>query len=310
VAFAGGLLAQERVWGLLRDAAGGEPVLRTAVLRVSPLDLPEPHRERYAQLVRDVSATDDPETATLAFGALARWAPWSPQAPTVLADAVTDLTVRTSWHAAANGLVTAAAGSLRGGGGLEQALRMLAEAETAGGAEDAGQSDADERRDRPARRRVDYLVARLAQQARTAPAPIRPAALAAGELLAGYDAFVPQAAAITAFHLDLDEEPVRLERLAALTDGRPALAARTAGELGERLRRQAHEGDPEILLDEVRRLTAHGGHGEGLLAAAVTGAIGSRTGWAAPWRERLRALRRHPVADVRDAALDQVTAYE
>ncbi|MFI6494508.1 hypothetical protein [Streptomyces sp. NPDC050564] len=310
VAFAGGLLAQERVWGLLRDAAGGEPVLRTAVLRVSPLDLPEPHRERYAQLVRDVSATDDPETATLAFGALARWAPWSPQAPTVLADAVTDLTVRTSWHAAANGLVTAAVGSLRGGGGLEQALRMLAEAETSVGAEDAGQSDADERRDRPARRRVDYLVARLAQQARTAPAPIRPAALAAGELLAGYDAFVPQAAAITAFHLDLDEEPVRLEWLAALTDGRPALAARTAGELGDRLRRQAHEGDPEILLDEVRRLTAHGGHGEGLLAAAVTGAIGSRTGWAAPWRERLRALRRHPVADVRDAALDQVTAYE
>ncbi|WP_405884220.1 hypothetical protein OG762_40265 [Streptomyces sp. NBC_01136] len=63
----------------------------------------------------------------------------------------------------------------------------------------------------------------------------------------------------------------------------------------------------------VRRLGAHGecgGYGEGLLAAAVTGAIGARTGWATPWRERLRALRRHPVADVRDAALDQVTAYE
>ncbi|WP_369250678.1 hypothetical protein [Streptomyces sp. R41] len=310
VAFAGGLLAQEPVWDLLRDAAGAEPVLRTAVLRVSPLDLPEPDRERYAQLVREVSSTDDPETATLAFDALARWAPWSPQAPTVLADAVTDLTARTSWRAAANGLVTAAAGSPRGGLGLEQALRTLAEAETAATAEDVSHADADERRDRPARQRVDYLVARLAQQARTVPAPIRPAALAAGELLAGYDAFVPQAAAITAFHLDLDEEPARLERLAALTDGRPALAARTAGELGERLRRQAHEGDPEVLLDAVRRLTAHGGHGEGLLAAAVTGAIGSRTGWAAPWRERLRALRRHPVADVRDAALDQVTAYE
>ncbi|WP_434481909.1 hypothetical protein [Streptomyces sp. NBC_01340] len=87
-------------------------------------------------------------------------------------------------------------------------------------------------------------------------------------------------------------------------------AARTARELGERLRRQAHEGDPDVLLAVVRRLGAHGGHGEGLLAAAVTGAIGARTGWAAPWRERLRALRRHPVADVRDVALDQVTAYE
>jgi hypothetical protein len=54
-------------------------VLRTAILRVTPLDLPEPHRERYAGLVREVSSTDDPETATLAFDALARWAPWSPE---------------------------------------------------------------------------------------------------------------------------------------------------------------------------------------------------------------------------------------
>ncbi|MFD7473220.1 hypothetical protein ACFV8Z_13770 [Streptomyces sp. NPDC059837] len=310
VAFAGGLLAEEPVWGLLRDAAGAEPVLRTAILRVTPLDLPEPHRERYAGLVREVSSTDDPETATLAFDALARWAPWSPESPTVLADAVTDLTGRISWRAAANGLVTAAAGSPRGGRGLERALRVLAEAETAAATEDAGRADADERRDRPARRRVDHLVVRLAQQAKAAPGPIRPAALAAGELLAGYDAFVPQAAAITAFHLDLDGEPGDLERLAALTEGRPALAARTARELGERLRQQTHEGDPDVLLAVVRRLGAHGGHGEGLLAAAVTGAIGARTGWAAPWRERLRALRRHPVADVRDAALDQVTAYE
>ncbi|MER5900662.1 hypothetical protein ABT150_11245 [Streptomyces mirabilis] len=310
VAFAGGLLAEEPVWGMLRDAAGAEPVLRTAILRVTPLDLPEPQRERYAGLVREVSSTEDPETATLAFDALARWAPWSPESPTVLADAVTDLTGRISWQAAANGLVTAAAGSPRGGRGLQQALRRLAEAETAAATEEIGRTDAGERRDRPARRRVDHLVVYLAQRARTAPRPIRPAALAAGELLAGYDAFVPQAAAITAFHLDLDGEPGDLERLAALTEGRPALAARTAQELGERLRRRAHEGDPDVLLEVARRLGAHGGHGEGLLAAAVTGAIGARTGWAAPWREQLRALRRHPVADVRDAALDQVTAYE
>ncbi|MET7887181.1 hypothetical protein ABZU45_41675 [Streptomyces avermitilis] len=65
-----------------------------------------------------------------------------------------------------------------------------------------------------------------------------------------------------------------------------------------------------MLLVAARRLTAHGGHGQGLLAAALTEAIGTRTGWAAPWRQQLRALRRHPVADVRDAALNQMTAYE
>ncbi|WP_369231578.1 hypothetical protein AB5J56_08400 [Streptomyces sp. R21] len=310
VAFAGGLLAEEPVWDLLLDAAGAEPVLRSAVLRVTPLDLPEPHRDRYARLVRDVSRTDDPETATPAFTALARWAPWSPEAATVLAEATTDLANRTTWRAAAVGLVTAAAGSPRGVSELERALRRLAEAETDPASEAGGHADADERRDRPARQRVEQLVARLEHMARAAAGTVRPAALAAAELLAGYDAFVPQAAAIMVFHLDLDEEPVRLERLSALTDGRPALAARTAREIGERLRRQAHEGDPEVLLGAVRRLTAHGGHGEGLLAAAVTAAIGVRTGWVAPWREQLRALRRHPVADVRDAALDQVTAYE
>jgi len=420
-------------------------VLRGAVLHASPFDLAEPHRERYARLVRDVSSTDDAETATLAFDALARWAPWSPDAPTVLATATTDLTQRTSWRAAANGLVAAATGSPRGEEGLLRALRELAEAEPTAEAADAGErhdhpagradeeraaaetsgpaaadafgdppvsggaeerrgrrsrraggervaaespglaaadaedrrngqarpvggdrraaerpgfaaadafgdppvsgdaeerpdrlgrpagdewprrraaaeppglagrpasADAEERRDRPARRRVEYLVVRLAQHARVAAGPVRGAALAAGELLGEYDAFVPQAAEIAVFHLDLDAEPEQLDRLAVLTEGRPALAARTAGELGERLRRQAHEGDPEALLDVARRLAAHGGHGQGLLAAALTAAIGSRTGWAAPWREQLRALRRHPVADVRDAALDQVTAYE
>ncbi|MFD5630718.1 hypothetical protein [Streptomyces sp. NPDC127072] len=357
------LLSEEPVWDLLRDAAGAESVLRTAVLRTSPLELPESLRERYARLIRDVCSTDDPHTAALAFDALARWAPWSPDAPGVLADATTDLTERASWRAAANGLVTASAGSVRGAQGLQRALRTLAEADGrcaavagdagdgpggssgATGSNEAGErlyrpareyseagtaavrrpaagpeagadisADAGERRDRPARRRVEYLVARLAEHASTAPGLIRPAALAAGDLLAGYDAFVPQAAAITVVHLDLDltqdAEPGQLDRLAALTTGRPALAARTAAELGERLRAHPHEGDPEALLGAARRLTAHGGHCEGLLAAALTDALGTRTGWSAPWRHRLRTLRHHPLADVRDAALDLVTARE
>lgn len=200
VAFAGPLLSEEAVWGLLADAAGAEPVLRAAVLRVSPLALAEPRRERYARLVRDVCDTDDPETAAPAFEALARWAPWSPDAPTVLADATADLSKRVSWSAAASGLVTAAAGSARGTEGLRRALRKLADTEagiaaTAVAAEEpAGVtttppardtlSDAGERRDRPARRRVQDLVVRLALHARSAPHTVRPAALAASELLA------------------------------------------------------------------------------------------------------------------------------
>ena len=306
VAFAGALVAHEPVWEVLRDAAVAEPVLRRAVLRVRPLDLPEPHRERYAHLVHAVCATDDPETAALALGALAHWTPWSPDAPAVLVRAATNLDDRTNWHVAARGLVTVAEGSPQGAHWLLEALRTLAEHPAA----DDADLDAGERRDRPARRRVEYVVSCLVQYGRPAAASARPAALAASELLAGYDTHVPQAATLAAYHLDLDAQPPHLDRLAALTAGRPALAVRTAGELGTRLESREQEGDPDALLAEVGRLTAHGGHAEGLLAVAVTGALGSRTDWAAPWRERLTALRRHPEADVRDAALDEVTAYE
>ncbi|UIX29541.1 hypothetical protein [Streptomyces sp. GQFP] len=49
--------------------------------------------------------------------------------------------------------------------------------------------------------------------------------------------------------------------------------------------------------------------GSPVFAVAVVGAVRGCTEWAGPWRERLTALRRHPEADVRDAALDEVMAY-
>ncbi|WP_320779662.1 hypothetical protein, partial [Streptomyces sp. CRN 30] len=111
---AGPLLAHEEVWDMLRDAAGGAPVLRAAVLRLPPLDLPGPYRTRYAGLVRATADTDDPATAVLAYRALADWTPWSAEGPAVLAGAVTDLADRAGWTAAAHGLVAAAVGSPAG----------------------------------------------------------------------------------------------------------------------------------------------------------------------------------------------------
>lgn len=51
---------EEAVWAMPAHVAGAGPVLRVAVLRVSPLDLPAPHRERYARLVCDVCDTGGP----------------------------------------------------------------------------------------------------------------------------------------------------------------------------------------------------------------------------------------------------------
>ncbi|MZG14232.1 hypothetical protein GTY44_12125, partial [Streptomyces sp. SID5914] len=69
-------------------------------------------------------------------------------------------------------------------------------------------------------------------------------------------------------------------------------------------------GDATALLAEARALAEHGGHAQGLMAVAVTAALGGREDWPAPWRELLRVLRRHPVPDVRDAALEETTVHE
>lgn len=90
---------------------------------------------------------------------------------------------------------------------------------------------------------------------------------------------------------------------------------RTAEILRNRLNTARRPGDPLILLIAVERLTANAGHAAGLLAGAVTQALGSRTGriedWRTEdWRTRLRALRRHAHPDVREAALALTTATE
>lgn len=298
VAFAGRLLGEERVWALLGDAAGGAAVLRTAVLRVRPLDLPEEHRERYARLVREAVGADDDEAAGQALAALARWAPWSPDAASVLAHAVADLDRRATWQVAARGLVTAAATAPRGGEALCGALAALA------GSHVPESPD----RDLPARRRIEYVARTLAGEGEV----YRTAALRAGELLAGYGDFVPQAAEVLAGAVALDAAPAEviaaLSRLARLHEGRPALAVRTASTLGARL--ADAEGETASLLPVARHLAEDGSHASGLFAVAAVESLGERTGWPAAWRVLLGSLRGHGVPDVRDAALTVCTTWE
>ncbi|MEV6751472.1 hypothetical protein [Streptomyces sp. NPDC051214] len=299
VAFAGGLLGEERVWALLRDAARGEAVLRTAVLRVRPLDLAPEHRERYARLVREAVGADDDEAAGQALAALARWAPWSPDAASVLAHAVADLDRRATWQVAARGLVTAAATAPGGVEALCGALAALAAGSDASDAPD---------RDLPARRRIDYVARTLTDEGEV----YRTAALRAAELLAGYGDFVPQAAEVLAGAVALDGESAEVadavSRLARLHEGRPALAVRTASVLGARLAET--EGETASLLPVARRLAEDGGHASGLFAVAAVESLGERTGWPAAWRDLLGSLRGHGVPDVRDAALTVCTTRE
>ena len=137
----------------------------------------------------------------------------------------------------------------------------------------------------------------------------------AAELLCAAGDFQPQAAALFARSLDLDQSPQQLIpellRLAALHEGRPALAVSTAHILHGRLGATRTCGDPLVLISVAQQLAADGGYATGHLALALTGALGPRTGWTGDWRALLRVLRDHPRhADVREAALAVATAPE
>lgn len=307
VACGTGLLGDERMWDLLTDAATGTAVLRTAVMRVRPMSLPAPYRPRYAGLIREVCETDDEELAASAHAVVARWMPWAPGACDVLVAATTDLARRRSWRSAADALVTAAPAAAEAAQALMRALRTLADA--------VAMDDAGSERDRPGRQRVVHLVNRLAASAgaRTDDA-LRPVLGAAGELLARHRDHVPQAAELLVRAVDPDAGPdalyTALDRLARLHDGRPVLAARTAGVLGTRIGASHGEDGSGTLLALVARLAEDGGPAHGHMAVELAATAGRWTGWSGPWRTQLRLLRRHPDADVRDAAYAEVTVRE
>ncbi|BBA98441.1 hypothetical protein RVR_4626 [Actinacidiphila reveromycinica] len=336
---AGRLLRAPAAWDLLEQAAGGTPATAAAVLRTMPFELAEPERARYARLVARVRDSADPETADAATARLGAWAPWYPGAAEILVAAAVDPDNRTSWRAAADGLVTLASAADGARPLLEALSRLMADDARAA----APDLDAGGERDRPARQRIGHVVSRLSGTVAVVGGRARRAAVrAAGELLAAEGDFVPHGTRLLATALDLDADlnadpdadpgadsaagrcsgPAdALERLAALHTDRPALAVRTAEVLYARLTSARRPGDPLVLLAAVDRLGAAGtragtgpaagtGAAAGHLAVALTRALGARTGWGDDWRARLRALRRHPDPDVRDAALAVATAAE
>jgi hypothetical protein len=302
VAFTTRLLSEEPAWRLLTQAASAASAPRRAVLRVTPLELPEHHRARYAQLVIALSDTRDRELAPVVHNALRDWGPWAPEATGVLARVVTDLDNRGGWRSATRALGQSARTSPGAGAVLLAVLGHLAAADAR---EDTPDAQAD--RDRPARPRVRTLVGQLAETAEARPSEARSLAAEAGELLAQYPDFIPDSARLLLASVDLDAEAATLgpalARVAWLHHDRPALAARTAGTLHRRLTTRAMPGSPATLLAVARELAGEGSAATGQFAVQLTRAGGTRTDWPPPWRELVRWLRRHPVPDVRDVAL-------
>ncbi|KRB75478.1 hypothetical protein ASE03_16055 [Kitasatospora sp. Root187] len=307
IAAGSGLLQREEIWALFGAAATDSPHTGTALLRTRPWQLAEAHQARFARLVGQVCRTDHPEAAVAALGQLPTWARFAPETAEVLPTLVTDLTNRHTWRAAVDAVATLAGqdlphplGGTAPGSVLHRTVTGLLASVR------AGESEALADRDLPARQRLTVLLGGL-------PRPdqpwIRANLTGLAELLAEQPALRvdlllglvdPAAGTLT----------VQLRELGEAAADRPALAASAARRLSTRLGRDRLPEATDPVLSAAEQLCGEGESATGLLAVGLLVGLGPQLGWPAEWRAVLRALRRHPVPDVRDAALEVETATE
>ncbi|MFI1194788.1 hypothetical protein ACH4T9_16230 [Micromonospora sp. NPDC020750] len=289
-------------WAVLDLAVGGGREDTLAVLAAGPHEVPEPHRPRYAGLVVTACRSGDGVVSQAALTRLVQWARWAPDVTDLVVEALTDLDAHAGWPARSmllGALLDLPHRPERAA--LDAALRRLVALDAAD--DDPGGPE----RDRPARRRIDAILrtVRVWTQRAGVDADLDPARDAARNL-ARHPGFVAGAAGLLTVLVRLDGRTpqhlvAELTELFELAAGRPALAAQLADALAGRVRRDAAVVDAGLLLAAARELAARG-DAAGLPALALTRA-GEPYGWSTPWRDLLRTLRGHPVADVRDAAL-------
>ncbi|MEV4269209.1 hypothetical protein [Micromonospora aurantiaca (nom. illeg.)] len=279
-------LGTEATWAVLRAAVHAGREERRAVLGAYPSGISERHRRAYAALVVQACRADDREVRRAAFAALGEWSPWLTDVTDLVVDRLTDPDETTPAIGVAN--------LLRAGGdtAFRAALARLVERDAAD--DDPGGPAAD----RPARRRVELLTEGAALWSDSRPAGADRAGLVeAARWLAGQDGFLGTATGLLVELGRLDE----LDEVAALCAGRPVVAVRTAQRVGDRLLTMRRRPDPAALAETVDHLAGRGDLAAGLFAVALV-AHGSEFGWKTPWRDLLVGLRRHPDADVREAA--------
>ncbi|WP_058041063.1 hypothetical protein [Streptomyces roseifaciens] len=319
-----GLLACEEAWETVESAAAGRREDQVAVLGVRAPDVPERHRHRYARLVAALCRTGDREVVLHGYRALAEWSGWIGPEPGTLAAAVTDLENRDTWSTAVGALCAMVTDPPTGTPDVAPLLGTLAAliaADARAGTSDARggtsdvrggtpDADADTDSDRPARRRVELIVGILTPYSTRRTRISAPVARRVADLLAGTPDFTSLAVRLLLHTFDPDAGPdtltATLTHLAEVHEGRPALAASTAAHLRQALR--SRNGDAEALARAARTLVEDGGYAAGLFAVALTEVGGERAGWASPWREHVRALRRHAHPDVREEAFALVMA--
>ncbi|MEU8327502.1 hypothetical protein [Micromonospora sp. NPDC048839] len=292
-------------WVILEEAATGGHEVAQGALMTAPEQVAGPDRPRYSALVALACASPDHDVARCAWPRMAKWMPWAPDLSDLVTATLTDLGDHSAWPAA-RPIVDATLDhpDRPERDVLSTALRALI------GIDEADPDDGGPFADRPARRRISAIVEQAGSWARsTEPHRDRAPAQAAARELGQHPAYVAEAGTLLTASLRLsgttpEQLTADVVEIADLVTGRPALAARLADLLSQRTARWSPVApDPDLVFATARTLAAHGEATTGLFAVALVHE-GRARGWAEPWRDLLRALREHPVADVRDGAFD------
>lgn len=303
-------LDRPSAWAVVERAVTGQRDIATVPITVHPLDLTAGNRARFAQLV--VTTCGHPHAAVrrAAYRAFTSWSPWAPGEVARVHEAVRDLTVRKGWKDAAE----AAQGLVQDGVAYDEFLATMDVLADAARAEEGGAADAGADRDRPALRRLLYLVKLTRAWARNRPDTAGPQVRRVAEHLADECGFAYEGVLLLAeavpLHGDEDTITEGLRGLAARCADRPVLAWRSGRRLRARVKSYMAPVTPDELLAPVAGLTADGTPSSGILALALAAETGPETGWSAEWRDRIRRLRSHPDPDVRDIARAVATAVE
>lgn len=306
-------LDDPRAWAVLDvallDPTGDRTEEQRSLLAVSPRAVAPRHRQRYAALVADLAITPDARLRRDAMSAIATWSRWNPTAWAVAADAVSALD-DPAWHEA-----LAAVGRMlddgRGWDGLEDLARRLAARATTDDLDPV--LDAATERDRPADRRIRALVDTVAA---CRPEVRRHRAATVLALVTASASTIPRPAddaTLTLAAIDWSSPSDRLIEVASLVDRWPRHTAPVLERVTAALERDRSTWDPAMLGSWIDAAAAAGGDapaGASIVAVALTRAAGDRSGWPEPWRDRLRALRRHVDPEVARFAIDVATAAE
>ncbi|MEV6399077.1 hypothetical protein AB0M39_30570 [Streptomyces sp. NPDC051907] len=304
------LLGVPEAWRVIEDAAHGDaPQTLEALLQITPWELADAHRRRYAEAVGTAYdgclAKIDGFSAYGTLAAVGVWARYDPALADRLARTVCDFGDRRHWNYAAWVLRDLAfseqphpVGGAAAGSVYHSAVAELLAAMH--GPEGGGDAAGD--RDLPVLQRLRALASSPSGHGE------RPDVLeAVAEQLAVEPLLAAERADLLRLLVDREaEEDVLFGRLRDLADALEGagviVASQTAGRLWTHW---AHSGPPQrpgALLAATDRLARDGGTAAGLLAAGLVTGTGHALGWPEEWRSLLRLLRGHPQPDVRHEA--------